>query len=284
MDFWLTVIKELNMAKWPPDVTICLNNIKTSLMIQWLWCFIFWGPLGANFPPWSPLLILINVGLLQWTTQPLFKQLIEVSTFHEKIGAQNTNEKRKNSIPSYWQKQCNTELCESIRLQVDHMWTHTQNYVSHWPLIEHLDLLEQTIILIAVFKKSLPPSCNSANSRKHFDFLPWHLVAVIIYVNLNWMTVSEGGLTSLKSAVRLGSPTSCADPQYTSFCWMIYILLCLACILSSQNAWLFIEMAMTCRETWKWYLLSTWTRWSKPKKGSLRYTALEKGILWLKEG
>ncbi len=118
-----------------------------------------------------------------------------------------------------------------FRLQVDQMWTHTQNYASHWSLIEHLDLLEQTTILIAVLKKSLPPSCNSANSRKHFDFLPWHLVAVIIYINLNWMSVSEGGLTSLKSAVRLGSPTSCADPHYTSFHWMIYILLYLACIM-----------------------------------------------------
>ncbi len=168
------------------------------------------------------------------------------------------------------------------------MWIHTQNYASHWSLIEHLDLLEQTTILIAALKKSLPPSCNSANSRKHFDFLPWHLVAVIIYVNLNWMTVSEGGLTSLKSAVRLGSPTACADPQYTSFCWMIYILLCLACILSSQHAWLFKEVHWygngTQGKTWKSYLLSTWTRWSKPRKGSLRYTALEKGILWLKEG
>jgi hypothetical protein len=37
-----------------------------------------------------------------------------------------------------------------FRLQVDQMWTHTQNYASHWSLIEHLDLLEQTTILIAV--------------------------------------------------------------------------------------------------------------------------------------
>jgi len=167
------------------------------------------------------------------------------------------------------------------------MWTHTQNYVSHWSLIEHLDLLEQTTILIAVLKKGLPPSCNTANSRKHFDFLPWHLVAVIIYVNLNWMTVSEGGLTSLKSAVRLGSPTSCADHSTHHFAeWYTFsYVLHLSWVLNMPDYLKkFIDMAMTCRETWKWYLLSTWTRWSKPKKGSLRYTALEKGILWLKEG
>jgi hypothetical protein len=169
------------------------------------------------------------------------------------------------------------------------MWTHTQNYASHWSLIEHLDLLEQTTILIAVFKKSLPPSCNSANSRKHFDFLPWHLVAVIIYVNLNWMTVSDRWTHQSEISCSAWKPNflcrptvhiillndihslmSCIYPEFST-CLIIYLKK-------------FIDLAMTCRETWKWYLLSTWTRWSKPKKGSLRYTALEKGILWLKEG